>query len=75
MKMIKYALSRYAYFLSYVAAFLAGVAVVVPAVYMLIPLAAAVLLGSASSYYRRSSVQDKRPMKDCKVTTEFCNPE
>lgn len=53
MKMIKYALSRYAYFLSYVAAFLAGVAIVVPAVYMLIPLAAAVLLGSASSYYRR----------------------
>lgn len=50
--MIKFALSRYAYFLSYVAAFLAGVSVVVPAVYMLIPLALAVLLGCGSSYYR-----------------------
>lgn len=54
MKMIKFALSRYAYFFSYVSAFLAGVAVVVPAIYMLIPLVAAVVLGSASAYYRRS---------------------
>lgn len=53
MKMIKYALSRYAYFFSYVAAFLTGVAIVVPAVYMLIPLTAAIALGSASAYYRR----------------------
>lgn len=67
-KMIKFAVSRYAYFLSYLAAFLAGVSVVVPAVYMLIPLIAAVILGSMSAYYR--AVGDLRSSDSSKKEAE-----
>ena len=53
MKMIKFALKRYANFGSHVAAFLAGLGCVVSGWYFWIPLAFAVVLGSACAYFNR----------------------
>ena len=53
MKMIKFALKRYANFGSHVAAFLAGLGCVVNGWYFWIPLAVAVVLGSACAYFNR----------------------
>ena len=53
MKIIKFALNRYAYFGSHVAAFLAGLGCVISGWYFWIPLAVAVVLGSACAYYSR----------------------
>lgn len=53
MKMIKFALKRYAYFGSHVAAFLAGLGCVISGWYFWIPLAVAVVLGSACAYFNR----------------------
>lgn len=53
MKMIKFALKRYANFGSHVAAFLAGLGCVINGWYFWIPLAVAVVLGSACAYFNR----------------------
>lgn len=53
MKMIKFALKRYAYFGSHVAAFLAGLGCVISGWYFWIPLTIAVVLGSACAYFNR----------------------
>lgn len=53
MKLIKFALKRYANFGSHVAAFLAGLGCVVNGWYFWIPLAVAVVLGSACAYFNR----------------------
>lgn len=53
MKMIKFALKRYANWGSHVAAFLAGLGCVVNGWYFWIPLAVAVVLGSACAYFNR----------------------
>lgn len=53
MKMIKFALKRYANFGSHVAAFLAGLGCVISGWYFWIPLAVAVVLGSACAYFNR----------------------
>lgn len=53
MKMIKFALKRYANFGSHVAAFLAGLGCVISGWYFLIPLFVAVVLGSACAYFNR----------------------
>lgn len=53
MKMIKFALKRYANFGSHIAAFLAGLGCVINGWYFWIPLAVAVVLGSACAYFNR----------------------
>lgn len=53
MKMIKFALKRYANFGSHVAAFLAGLGCVINGWYFWIPLAVAVVLGSVCAYFNR----------------------
>ena len=53
MKMIKFALKRYANFGSHIAAFLAGLGCVINGWYFWIPLAVAVVLGSACAYFSR----------------------
>lgn len=53
MKMIKFALKRYANFGSHVAAFLAGLGCVISGWYFWIPLAVAVVLGSVCAYFNR----------------------
>lgn len=53
MKMIKFALKRYANFGSHVAAFLAGLGCVISGWYFWVPLAVAVVLGSACAYFNR----------------------
>lgn len=53
MKMLKFALKRYANFGSHIAAFLAGLGCVVQGWYFWIPLAVAVVLGSACAYFNR----------------------
>lgn len=53
MKMIKFALKRYANFGSHVAAFLAGLGCVISGWYFWIPLVVAVVLGSACAYFNR----------------------
>lgn len=53
MKIIKFALKRYANFGSHVAAFLAGLGCVITGWYFWIPLAVAVVLGSACAYFNR----------------------
>lgn len=57
MKMIKFALKRYAYFGSHVAAFLAGLGCVISGWYFWIPLAVAVVLGSACAYFNRPKLK------------------
>lgn len=59
MKMIKFALKRYANFGSHVAAFLAGLGCVINGWYFWIPLAVAVVLGSACAYFNRPKLQKK----------------
>lgn len=53
MKIIKFAIKRYANFGSHVAAFLAGLGCVISGWYFWIPLAVAVVLGSACAYFNR----------------------
>lgn len=53
MKLIKFALKRYANFGSHVAAFLAGLGCVVSGWYFWIPLVVAVVLGSVCAYFNR----------------------
>lgn len=53
MKIIKFALKRYANFGSHVAAFLAGLGCVINGWYFWIPLAVAVVLGSVCAYFNR----------------------
>ena len=57
MKIIKFALKRYAYFGSHVAAFLAGLGCVISGWYFWIPLAVAVVLGSACAYFNRPKLK------------------
>lgn len=59
MKMIKFALKRYANFGSHIAAFLAGLGCVINGWYFWIPLVVAVVLGSACAYFNRSKPQKK----------------
>lgn len=59
MKMIKFALKRYANFGSHVAAFLAGLGCVISGWYLWIPLAVAIVLGSACAYFNRPKPQKK----------------
>ena len=59
MKMIKFALKRYANFGSHVAAFLAGLGCVINGWYFWIPLAVAVVLGSACAYFNRPKAVKK----------------
>lgn len=66
MKLIKFALKRYAYFGSHVAAFLAGLGCVISGWYFWIPLAVAVVLGSACAYFNRP--------KQKKAETPFSAP-
>lgn len=53
MKMIKFALKRYANFGSHIAAFLAGLGCVINGWYFWVPLAVAVVLGSLCAYFSR----------------------
>ena len=66
MKVIKFALKRYANFGSHVAAFLAGLGCVISGWYFWIPLAVAVVLGSACAYFNRP--------KEKKVDTSVSSP-
>lgn len=59
MKMIKFALKRYANFGSHVAAFLAGLGCVINGWYFWIPLAFSVVLGSACAYFNRPKPSKK----------------
>lgn len=52
-KMIKFALKRYANFGSHVAAFLAGLGCVISGWYFWMPLVVAVVLGSVCAYFNR----------------------
>lgn len=61
MKMIKFALKRYAYFGSHVAAFLAGLGCVISGWYFWIPFAVAVVLGSACAYFNRPKQKKAEP--------------
>lgn len=59
MKMIKFALKRYANFGSHIAAFLAGLGCVINGWYFWIPLAVSVVLGSACAYFNRPKLSKK----------------
>lgn len=59
MKMIKFALKRYANFGSHIAAFLAGLGCVINGWYFWIPLVVAVVLGSVCAYFNRPKSQKK----------------
>lgn len=59
MKMIKFALKRYANFGSHIAAFLAGLGCVINGWYFWIPLVVSVVLGSACAYFNRSKPSKK----------------
>ena len=54
MKMINFALKRFANFGSHIAAFLAGLGCVINGWYFWIPLVVAVVLGSVCAYFSRS---------------------
>ena len=61
MKIIKFALKRYANFGSHVAAFLAGLGCVISGWYFWIPLAVAVVLGSVCAYFNRLKAKKAEP--------------
>ena len=70
MKMIKFALKRYANFGSHIAAFLAGFGCVINGWYFWVPLAVAVVLGSACAYFSRpKSAKKEQAVASALVST------